>query len=127
MNSGDDQFQLLALELIHRVLSPHGDYTKNLQAISNVCVEHCFIVGAFNDRFKRAKAAKLLVYWTLEELKNFLSNNSERNQKELFDEIANLDKPLNCKCSLQETKKRTIVTSEMDTKLSLTCADKPEA
>jgi hypothetical protein len=58
-----------------------------------------------NARFKRAKAAKLLVYWTLEELKNFLSNNSERNQKELFDEIANLDKPLNCKQSLEETKK----------------------
>jgi hypothetical protein len=113
--------------LIHRVLSPHGDYTTNFQVISDICVEHCFIVKALNARFKRAKAAKLLVYWTLEELKNFLSNNSERNQKELFDEIANLDKPLNCKQSLEETKKRTIVTSEMDVKLAEICADKLEA
>ena len=60
-------------------------------------------------------------------MKNFLSNNSERNQKELFDEIANLDKPLNCKQSLEETKKRTIVTSEMDVKLAEICAEKLKA
>ncbi len=59
LNSGDDQFLLLALELIHRVLSPHGDYTTNFQVISKICVEHCFIVRALNARFKRAKAAKL--------------------------------------------------------------------
>ncbi len=82
-----------------------------------MCVQHCFIVSALNYSLKRAKAAELLVNLTLKELKNFLSSNSERNQKELFDEIANLDKPLNCKNLLRKQRKRTIVTSEMDLKL----------
>ena len=104
LNKGDEQFQLLAMELIHRVLTPQGDYTTNFQRIYSICIDYCFIVRALNSRFKRAKAAKVCVPWTLDELTNFMSNNSERNQAELFIEIADLTKKLNCNYSLEETK-----------------------
>ena len=55
LNKGDEQFQLLAMELIHRVLTPQGDYTTNFQRIYSICIDYCFIVRALNSRFKRAK------------------------------------------------------------------------
>ena len=125
LNVGDTQYHLITLKLINKGLQVNGDYGQCYKKIVDICFENAHLVYSLNKRFKKLKAQDKVVRLTKEEFKNFIINNcNQSDSRQVHTDTIDVNKPLNIRSVVEQTKGQTVVTDQEELLVAKLCAIK---